>query len=303
MWICPDPLGHLQATGVDAAGRKQYLYHPRWREHRDRAEVREDGELRGGAAQAAHAGWPGDLEAEELDARARPGLRGAAARRRHVPDRQRAVRRRGGRRRAGHGPQGARHGRATTTVVFDYLAKGGIRRVQAIADPLVARDRPHAQAPRGRRRAAARLPQRPPLVRVRSDDINDYLKEQLGEDFSAKDFRTWNATVLAAVSLAADGRDADYQDAPASARSTAPCARSPSCSATRRPWRGAPTSTRACSTATCRAGRSRPRSTGSATSTVPMTGVRARIERAVLDLLTDDRESPALERIRAVKAA
>ena len=36
VWICTDPLGHLQATGVDAAGRKQYLYHPRWREMRDR---------------------------------------------------------------------------------------------------------------------------------------------------------------------------------------------------------------------------------------------------------------------------
>src|ERR1019366_5850463 len=38
VWICSDPLGHLQATGVDAAGRKQYLYHPRWRELRDRAK-------------------------------------------------------------------------------------------------------------------------------------------------------------------------------------------------------------------------------------------------------------------------
>ncbi|MBV9714301.1 MAG: DNA topoisomerase IB, partial [Solirubrobacterales bacterium] len=36
VWICSDPLGHLQATGIDAAGRKQYLYHPRWRERRDR---------------------------------------------------------------------------------------------------------------------------------------------------------------------------------------------------------------------------------------------------------------------------
>src|SRR5256714_2159476 len=36
VWICPDPLGHLQATGVDDAGRKQYLYHARWREQRDR---------------------------------------------------------------------------------------------------------------------------------------------------------------------------------------------------------------------------------------------------------------------------
>jgi DNA topoisomerase-1 len=36
VWICPDAMGHLQATGVDSAGRKQYLYHPKWREHRDR---------------------------------------------------------------------------------------------------------------------------------------------------------------------------------------------------------------------------------------------------------------------------
>ena len=43
---------------------------------------------------------------------------------------------------------------------------------------------------------------------MRSDDVNEYLKEQLGEDFSAKDFRTWNATVMAAVTLAVDGREA-----------------------------------------------------------------------------------------------
>ena len=43
---------------------------------------------------------------------------------------------------------------------------------------------------------------------LRAEDINDYLKAKLGEEFSAKDFRTWNATVLASVSLAIDGRDA-----------------------------------------------------------------------------------------------
>src|SRR5579875_3466416 len=47
VWICTDPLGHLQATGVDAAGRKQYLYHQRWREHRDRQKF--DKMLRFGA--------------------------------------------------------------------------------------------------------------------------------------------------------------------------------------------------------------------------------------------------------------
>jgi DNA topoisomerase-1 len=48
---------------------------------------------------------------------------------------------------------------------------------------------------------------------VRSDDINEYLKEQLGEEFSAKDFRTWNATVMAAVALAGNERDATSQAA------------------------------------------------------------------------------------------
>ena len=48
---------------------------------------------------------------------------------------------------------------------------------------------------------------------VRSDDINEYLKEHLGEEVSAKDFRTWNATVIAAVTLAADGRDAESKTA------------------------------------------------------------------------------------------
>src|SRR5436309_5286178 len=45
VWICPDPNGHLQATGIDAAGRKQYLYHTRWREHRDREKFNRMTEL------------------------------------------------------------------------------------------------------------------------------------------------------------------------------------------------------------------------------------------------------------------
>src|SRR5205085_2514066 len=48
---------------------------------------------------------------------------------------------------------------------------------------------------------------------VRSDEINEYVKGGLGDDFSAKDFRTWNATVMAAVVLATDGRDAESKTA------------------------------------------------------------------------------------------
>jgi DNA topoisomerase IB len=39
VWVCPYPFGHIQATGVDAAGRKQYLYHQRWRERRDQQNL------------------------------------------------------------------------------------------------------------------------------------------------------------------------------------------------------------------------------------------------------------------------
>jgi DNA topoisomerase-1 len=65
------------------------------------------------------------------------------------------------------------------SVVFDYPAKGAVRRVHEVADQ---------QAVDG----------------LRSDEINDYIKAGIGEDFTAKDFRTWNATVLAAALLAAD---------------------------------------------------------------------------------------------------
>ena len=59
VWICPYPMGHIQATGIDAAGRKQYRYHDKWRERRDAREVRRDDRLRPRAAAAAQAGREG----------------------------------------------------------------------------------------------------------------------------------------------------------------------------------------------------------------------------------------------------
>ena len=91
-------------------------------------------------------------------------------------------------------------------VTFDYEAKGGQRRVQSIGDPEVARDRAHAEEAPRRRRGAARLQgRRGAGSDVKSADINAYLKEATGGDFSAKDFRTWSGTVLAAVALAVAG--------------------------------------------------------------------------------------------------
>jgi DNA topoisomerase IB len=96
-------------------------------------------------------------------------------------------------------------------LLFDYPAKHGKRRVQAVIDQPVAdvvkrlKDRsgggPELLAYKVRRR----------WVDVRSDDINEYLKDATGEDISAKDFRTWGATVLAAVALAVSGEVAATQ--------------------------------------------------------------------------------------------
>src|SRR5205814_1624381 len=104
VWICPDPAGHLQAVGTDAAGRRQYLYHERWR-------------------------------ASVVD----PPVAEVVA----------ALKQR-----SGGGPE-----------LLAYRQDGA-------------------------------------WVDLRSEDINDWIKQRTGGDFSAKDFRTWSATVLAAVAMA-----------------------------------------------------------------------------------------------------
>ena len=206
VWVCPDHLGHLQATGTDAAGRKQYLYHPRWRERRDQEKFDE----------------------MVLFARALPALR------EHIerdlagttkPTRERvlacAVRlldrgffRIGSEQ---YTVLNESYGLATMRkehvrlepenqgMVFDYVAKSGQRRVQGVVDPEAF----ELVAALKRRRGG-----NPELLAyrvgrkwhdIRSSDINEYLKEVTGADFSAKDFRTWSATVLAAMALGVSG--------------------------------------------------------------------------------------------------
>jgi DNA topoisomerase I len=202
VWICPHPRGHIQATGHDDAGRKQYLYHEAWREHRDREkfeqmvafgrvlpEVRrhlEEDVCRRGmvrprvlacAIRLLDLGFfriGGERYVDENDTY---GL--ATLKRRHVS---------------------VQRGRA----VFDYRAKGSQRHVQVVADPLIL---PTIRALKARGSAPGGF-----LAYrdgrgwrdLRSDDINERLRGLAGGDFSAKDFRTWNATVLAAVALAAN---------------------------------------------------------------------------------------------------
>lgn len=202
VWICPDPLGHLQATGIDAAGRKQYLYHERWQQRRAErkfAAVREfAGSLprlrRAVTADLRRRGMPreralacavrlldlgffrvgGEVYAEENESF---GL--ATVRREHVTLK-------------------------ANEVIFDFPAKSGQRRVQSIRDPAARRALETMRRRRGGPEDLLAWKEGREWRDVRSDDVNAYIKEKIGERFSAKDFRTWHGTVLAAVELAGE---------------------------------------------------------------------------------------------------
>jgi DNA topoisomerase I len=199
VWICPLENGHLQATGRDARGRKQYRYHPRWRRTRD--ETKYEHMLEFGQALPslrrrveADLGRPG-LPREKVlaavvrlmeDTLARVGNPEYAAqnntfglttlRNRHV----RIVRGR---------------------IELDFRAKHGIRHVSLVSDRKLARvvkncrDLPGSELfqyidEEGERHC------------IDSEDVNDYLREISGRDITAKDFRTWAATNLAVLALA-----------------------------------------------------------------------------------------------------
>jgi DNA topoisomerase-1 len=200
VWVCADPLGHIQATGIDAAGRKQYLYHERWQ--------------RQAAAQK--------FESMRQFAAALPRLRRAVERdlaREGVP-RERALAcavrlldlgffRVGGEEYAdaneSYGVATVRREHVSLSgneVIFDFPAKSGRRRVQSVRDAGVRRT---IEAMRRRRNGPEDLlafREGGAWRDVRSEDVNAYLQEKIGERFSAKDFRTWHGTVLAAVELA-----------------------------------------------------------------------------------------------------
>ena len=202
VWICLDPLGHLQATGIDAAGRKQYRYHDRWRARRDREKFDQMVEF-GSALPRLRRRVTRDLRAGRK--LSRPRVLASATRLLDL-----------GFFRIGsedYAADNQTYGLATMLrrhvsierdeVVFDYPAKGGRRRVQAIADGDVRAVVAALKRRRGGGRELLAFRDDGRWVDVRSADINAYVKEITGGDFTAKDFRTWNATVLAAVALAA----------------------------------------------------------------------------------------------------
>ena len=194
-----------------------------------------------------------DLGGEDLGPRARPGRAVRLLDIGFFRSRQRGLR---GAERA-HAvcpPSCASRSRsAMARIVFDYLAKGGQRQIQSVADPDIDAVVRRAQAAAGRQRAAAGLSRRPPLGRRGRRRDQRLPQAPAGGDFSAKDFRTWNATVLAAVALAAPAPHPTSRKGTRQRAITGPSSVAGFLGNTR-PCAGPPTSTRAWSTATCPGG-------------------------------------------------
>jgi DNA topoisomerase I len=211
VWICPDPRGHLQATGHDDAGRKQYRYHDDWRSHRDRIKFVRMLDL--------------GRSLPRLRRRIGEGLgqRGLVFERVcscAVGLLDRGLFRIGSER---YELENESYGLTTLKckhvrierggATFDYPSKSGSRSRHRISDPqlievlraLVRRGRPGSNLLVYREGREWR--------ELRSEQVNDYIKEVAGEDFSAKDFRTWNGTVLCATLLARGGEEADSKSA------------------------------------------------------------------------------------------
>jgi len=203
VWICPYPMGHIQATGQDAAGRKQYRYHDRWRERRDREKFEEMHDF-ARALPKLRKQVDKDLGLEGM-----PRERALACAARLL---DRGFFRIGS---ESYAEENDTYGVATIEkrhvtvngdqVEFDYESKGGQRRLQVIGDPAVAKVVTELKRRRGGGDDLLAYKDGRRWVDVKSPDINAYVKEITGGDFSAKDFRTWGGTVLAAVALATAG--------------------------------------------------------------------------------------------------
>jgi DNA topoisomerase IB len=201
VWVSPDPRGHLQATGIDAAGRKQYLYHEVWREQRDRQKFRDMEEF---AKRLPRLRTRIDRSLAAEVALTREQVAACAARLLDI-----GLFRIGGER---YADEDGGFGLATLTreqvsfmdgsAVFDYLGKSGVRRRHTISDPQVVAILQKLQRRRSEPHALLVYRDGRQWHPLGTAGITDYLKSVIGHEFSAKDFRTWNATVLAATLLA-----------------------------------------------------------------------------------------------------
>ena len=198
VWICPDERGHLQATGRDARGRKQYRYHPFWRAQRDetkfqhmlefakalpkiRRRVTRDLRLPGSPREKILATVVRLLETTVIrvgnDEYAREnhsyGL--TTMRNRHV------------------------EAKRSGDITFTFRGKSGKHHEIELHDPRLAKIIRRCQEMPGQELFS--YLEDGATKNVSSQDVNDYLREITGSDFTAKDFRTWIGTVLAATAF------------------------------------------------------------------------------------------------------
>lgn len=197
VWICATPDGHLQATGRDARGRKQYRYHAAWRTQRDRSKfertiafgerlpslrrrIRRDLRERGVTRQRVLAALLRLLDrtrirvGNEEYARSNRSFGLSTLRTRHVSVRGDAIR-------------------------FAFRGKSGRMHEVEVEDPRVARTLRRCRELPGQ--LLFQYVDRGKPHKLTSSDINDYLRDAMGEEFTAKDFRTWSASVIVAREL------------------------------------------------------------------------------------------------------
>jgi DNA topoisomerase I len=200
VWICPYPNGHIQAVGTDVKGRRQYLYHEQWRIKRDqtkhdrvllvaarlpkaRAQVTEALQLRGMPPERALAtafrlldlGYfriGSDTYATENGSYGLTTLE-----RRHVT-------------------------RTRGRLHFEFTAKSGVAQHIEIADPIILASIEAMRRRRDRDEVLLAYQRARRWSRLSAAEVNEYLRDLLGTETSAKDFRTWHGTVHAAVALA-----------------------------------------------------------------------------------------------------
>lgn len=208
VWICADPAGHIQAVGTDAAGRRQYRYHDDWNTHR--SALKYDRVLRLGRR------MPQVREevARRLAARGLGRDRVLAGGMRMLDV---GVFRAGGEEYAPGDDDEGTFGLATLRrehvrlrrgrVEVHYLAKGAIERTVALRDPALHRFIGGLLRRRGGGDDLLAYRTGRDWHDVRAEDLNAGVKELAGEEYTCKDLRTWNATVLCAVTLAAAAAD------------------------------------------------------------------------------------------------
>jgi DNA topoisomerase-1 len=198
VWICPQANGHLQATGRDARGRKQYRYHPKWREVRD--EVKYERMINFGKALPK-------IRKEVDRALALPGLPREKVLATIVYLLEATMMRIGNdeyaRENKSYGLTTLRNRHVKidgSDVEFRFRGKSGVYHDVKVHDRRLARIIQRTRDLPGQD-LFQYLDEDGERHTVGSSDVNDYLRTITGEDYTAKDFRTWSGTVLAAMAL------------------------------------------------------------------------------------------------------